>query len=86
MLILIQATPHRAAVQRACRVARGALVVPIIFIYVKGVSWPDMHRHASLSPQVVMISSDNTCFADNSLKANADPLNGFYKTIKPTLP
>jgi len=29
--------------------------------------------------QVVLISSDNTCFADNSLKANADPLNGFYK-------
>ena len=29
--------------------------------------------------QVVMISSDNTCFADNSLHADADPLNGFYK-------
>tara|TARA_B110001452_G_scaffold54769_1_gene42218 strand:+ start:203 stop:1066 length:864 start_codon:yes stop_codon:yes gene_type:complete len=29
--------------------------------------------------QVVMVSSDNTCFADNSLHADTDPLNGFYK-------
>ena len=28
---------------------------------------------------VVMVSSDNTCFADNSLHADTDPLNGFYK-------